>query len=455
MRFLLILLLGPALWCADATRILSGFDAIAERGLREMQIPGVAVGVLQDGKVLFAKGYGYRDLKTKQPVTPKTLFAMGSVTKSFTAAVVATVIDEGKLAWDKPVREYLPWFRLYDPAATELITVRDMLTHRSGLPRHDFIRFSTHLPRQELVRRLRYLEPNRTFRDVYQYNNLMYVTAGYLAGAMAGSTWEDLVRERLFAPVGMTRSNTSTLDSQKSDDFARPHENGREAEFYVYQKFGVGPNGAVNSCVEDMLKYLEMWLDSGMANGRRIISKVQMAELGKPVTVVNATSSYAPGWRVGSYRGHFQISHGGAITGFRAHAVLLPEKKAAIVAMINSEESLAEVLADTLADRVLELAPEDHLGKALERTRSNRSARAPAPSKWPAAYAGAYEHPAYGRIRVEMDGGELKARFDALSMGLGGARFLLDEKGQVREMHLPLEPAVKPFVFVRVAPSTP
>src|SRR5262249_34108864 len=145
------------------------FDAFVARGLTDSNVPGAAVGVIQDGKIILAKGYGVRDRRANQPVTPKTLFALGSVTKSFTAAVVASAIDEGKLAWDRPVREYLPWFRMYDPVATELITVRDMLTHRSGLPRHDFIRFSTHLSREELVRRIRYLEPSRTFRDIYQY----------------------------------------------------------------------------------------------------------------------------------------------------------------------------------------------------------------------------------------------------------------------------------------------
>src|SRR5258708_15103820 len=156
-------------------------DSSVDRAMRELHVPGVAIGIIQDGKVILAKGYGVRELGQSATVTPDTIFAVGSMTKSFTAVTVAAMVDEGKLNWDRPVREYLPWFRMYDPVATELITPRDLLTHRSGLPGHNFIRFSTPLDRAELTRRLRYLEPNRTFRDVYQYNNLMYVTTGLLA----------------------------------------------------------------------------------------------------------------------------------------------------------------------------------------------------------------------------------------------------------------------------------
>src|SRR5260370_39188649 len=161
---------------------------------------------------------------------------------------------------------------MYDPVATELMTPRDLLPHRSGLPRHDFIRFSTPLTRAELVRRLRYLEPNRTFRDVYQYNNLMYMTAGFLAGEMAGKAWEDLVIERIFTPLGMSNSTVSVVETQKQSDFARPHLLEHSAvnatEFYDYQRFGVGPNGAVNSTVNDFLKYLQFHLDEGKAAGK-------------------------------------------------------------------------------------------------------------------------------------------------------------------------------------------
>lgn len=451
-----LLAAGPS-WQAE-------FDATLAKAMAQQNVPGLSVGVIQNGQVVMAKGYGVRDLTARKPVTDKTLFGVGSVSKSFTAAVVAAVIADGKLDWDKPVREYLPWFRMHDPIATEFITVRDMLTHRSGLPRHDFIRFSTYLSREELVRRLRYMEPNKTFRDVYQYNNLMFVTAGYLAGAMAGSTWEDLVRERIFVPVGMTRSNTSTRDSMQADDFAKPHARGKEQEFYYYQQFGVGPNGAVNSTAEDMLKYLQMWLDRGKANGKQVLPEEQVAEVFKPVTVVNAVASYSPGWQVGTHRGHRSISHGGAITGFRAHMILLPEERAGVVAMINDESGLAGDAAHLAADYLLGLKPRDILRRS-EGSGGRRTPPQPVagtqPSKPLADYAGAYRHPAYGTVRVDAADGGLSVKFDATTLRLkhfhydtfqtsmGPVRFVLNEKGQAREMHLPLEPAVKPFVFLK------
>lgn len=464
MRLLFAVLVYAAVSAAaDAPRPFDGFDGIAEKALQRQNVPGAAVGVIQDGKVIFAKGYGYRDLKSKAPVTSKTIFATGSVTKSFTAAVLATLVDQGKLDWDKPVREYLPWFRMYDPVATELVTVRDMLSHRTGLPRHDFIRFSTYLNREDLVRRVRYLEPNRTFREAYQYNNLMYITAGYLAGVLGGSTWEDLVADRIFQPLAMNRSNTSTVDTQRMDDFAKPYlpsDGGpREVPFYVYQKFGAGPNGAVNSCIEDLLKYLQMYIE----DGKPVMSRTQAQELFKPVSVSSPVNSYALGWQTGFYRGVRRIEHGGAITGFRAHIVILPEQRVGIAALINSETNLATELVEMLSDRMLNLPP-------LERRRNapGNSARRsePRPGTRPSRpleeYAGTYEHPAFGAVRVEWQGDMLQVKFDAMTLRMKHfhydtfeltdrtlAQFHLDERGQVHELHLPLEPAVKPLVFLK------
>ncbi len=448
----------------DTARLLDGFDAWAENALQRHRVPAAAVGLIQDGKVLLAKGYGYRDLQTKAPATSKTLFATGSVTKSFTAAALATLVDEGKLSWDRPVREYLPWFRLHDPIATELATVRDMLSHRTGLPRHDFIRYSTYLSREELVRRVRYLEPNRTFRDVYQYNNLMYITAGYLGGVLAGTTWEDLIASRIFKPLGMTRSNTSTLDTQKSDDFAKPHlpspEGPTEVPFYVYQKFGAGPNGAVNSSVEDLLKYLQMYLDEG----RPVLSRAQAQELLKPVSVSSPVNGYALGWQAGAYRGAWRFEHAGAITGFRAHAILLPDQRTGIVALINSETNLATELAEALSDRVLGLATIERkpLPAAPPPPRPERRTGTK-PSRPMEEYAGVYSHPAFGEVRVEWNTSHLRVRFDATDLWLKHfhydmfetrdrmlVQFHLDSGGQVRQMHLPLEPAVSPLVFAKV-----
>jgi len=468
----------------DSKTVLDGFDSEVENTMNKLHVPGAAVGVIEGDKIILAKGYGIRELGKSDHVTPDTMFAVGSLTKSFTAAVMAILVDQGKLEWDKPVRNYLPDFQLYDPIATQLVTPRDLLTHRSGLPRHDFIRVSTYLSREELLLRLRYLEPNLTFREGFQYNNLMYVAAGYMAGRVAGTTWEDLVKQTLFVPLGMTSSNTSVTDSQQSGNFARPHllEHGnvKTTEFYNYQQFGIGPNGAVNSTINDFLKYLQMHLDQGTVRGKHIISARELTELHRPAELAYGNTNYALGWFVQSYHGHLILQHGGAITGFTSQVILIPDAHVGIVVFNNLESSLPHILAYSLADRFLGLETHDYLAEAESKDKadteteeqerkkldSGRIANAP-PTLNLSAYAGDYFHPAYGTIHVVQDGQELRVKFDALELQLKHynfdwfqiesdyvdskrlAQFHIDEHGEATQLLLPLEPTVKPFVFTR------
>ena len=209
---------------AAAKEPLAGFDSFVNQAIHAWEVPGLAIAVVKNGQVVLAQGYGFRDVDKKLPVTPKTLFAIGSCTKAFTTFVMGTLVDEGKLDWDKPVRTYIPELRLHDRVASELITPRDLVTHRSGLPRHDLVWYNATLSRKEIVDRLPYLEPTETFRSKFQYNNIMYMTAGYLVERLTGQSWEDAVRARIFTPLGMTGSNFSVKDSQKAADFARPYD---------------------------------------------------------------------------------------------------------------------------------------------------------------------------------------------------------------------------------------
>src|SRR5689334_19998024 len=319
-------------------------DALVNRAMHDLHVPGVAVGILSDGKVILAKGYGVRRAGTELPVTSDTLFATGSITKSFTSLLVSLLTDEKKLDLDRPARDYLPSLELYDPVATELISLRDMLSHRSGLPRYDTMRFFVHFPREELVKRLRYLPPSHSFRDVYQYNNLMYTTAGYIASVIGGSTWEQLVSERIFKPLGMTSSTVTVGEMQQRPDFASPHvlklDSPEPVAFYDYQRFGVGPNGAVNSSINDMLKYLTFYLESGTAAGKRLVSDEAFRQLWKPVTVVNDRTTYALGWQIGTVADMKLVTHAGAITGFTGYMALIPEKKIGVVVLNNLGSNL-------------------------------------------------------------------------------------------------------------------
>ena len=186
---------------------LEGLDDLAAQAMKEWKVPGVALAVVQDGKVIYAKGYGYRDLENKLPVTTATLFPIGSITKSFTALTFGILKNEGKVDWDQPVRTYLPEFQMYDPVSSEQATPRDLFSHRTGLPRHDLVWYSSDFSREDLVSRLRYLMPNKGFRSAYQYNNLTVMTMGYLEGKLSGLGWEAAIREKIFAPLGMSHSD--------------------------------------------------------------------------------------------------------------------------------------------------------------------------------------------------------------------------------------------------------
>ncbi len=261
---------------------LDGWDHFVEQAMADWKVPGLALAVVRDGKVIQMKGYGFRDREKKLPVTPRTLFAIGSITKSFTVTGLGMLVDEGKLQWDEPVRAYLPDFRLNDPVATEQMTAMDLVTHRSGLPRHDGVWYGSSRSRSELFARLRYLDLSRPFRSDWQYNNLMFMAAGHLAERVADRSWEDFTRDRILAPLAMKRTNFSVEDSQHDDDFSRPYREVdgkvRAVPFYRFST-GVGPAGSINSCVEEMVPYLQFHMNRGLHETRRLLSEANATRM--------------------------------------------------------------------------------------------------------------------------------------------------------------------------------
>ena len=470
--------MGHAQQKPDPAQALAGIDQDVANAMRELHVPGAAVGVLVHSKVVLAKGYGIREATKTAPVGTDTEFAIGSMTKSFTALIAAQLVDEGKLEWERPVVSYVPSLQFYDPTATQLTTMRDLLSHRTGMAPHDFLRISTYLTRDQLVERIRYLEPNLTFRQDYEYNNLGYVLAGYVEGKVAGASWEDLVRQRIFTPLNMTRSNVSAVELQASGDFAFPHDmvngNPQPTAFYDYQKFGVGPNGAVNASVSDMLKYLAFQLSDGTVDGKRVVSSAQLQHLHTPSVLVAGDTRYGFGWIVESYHGHTVLQHGGSVHGFTSHMLLLPDDGIAIVVLNNVASSLPRTISSSLRDRLLGLTPDDYLGKTLAQLKQDKQndlqrritfdAKASGHPSLPlAAYAGTYFHPAYGDIHVTVQGNRLIVHFDAYELQLRQyqhdtfawdenlAQFQFDSSGNVTQLLLPLEPSVKPFKFLRTS----
>ncbi|HEX4947963.1 MAG TPA: serine hydrolase domain-containing protein, partial [Blastocatellia bacterium] len=305
---------------------LSGFDGVVEQVMKDWKVPGIAVAIVKDGKVVYAQGYGYRDVKRQLKVTPDTLFAIGSCSKAFTAAALGLLVDEKKLQWDETVRTHLPGLRLYDDYTTARIRARDLVSHQSGLPRHDLVWYGSPLPRQELFDRLRFLEPSAPLHAKYQYNNLMFMTAGILVEQLAGMSWESFIQQRFFTPLGMKTSNTSVKTSQQAADYSLPYgeEKGEVKEIPFRNIDEIGPAGSINSSVNEMTNWLSLQMNNGKFGDKQIISERSLLETQTPQIVSGGDLkydesfyvSYAMGWGVYVYRGHHILRHGGGIDGF-------------------------------------------------------------------------------------------------------------------------------------------
>ena len=497
------LLLAPAV-TANAQRQaapseLRGLDQFVAGVMTEWKLPGLAIAIVRDTQVIWSKGYGYRNLEQQLPVTPRTLFAIGSVTKSFTASVLGMLADSGRLDWDKPVREYLPDFRLHEQVATEHMTARDLVTHRSGLPRHDALWYATGYSRQQLYDRMRYLEPNKEFRSTWQYQNLMFMTAGYLAGQLAGTSWEEVVRRRLFTPLGMTRSNFSVTESQKTDDYALPYALARDSVKRIpFRNIdAIGPAGSINSSVEEMIRYVQFHASRGSYAGRQLLSQNFAQQIQTPQMVMPGTpqfdemgfSTYGMGLVLSSYRGEILAQHGGGIDGFISLLSFLPRKKIGVIVLTNLSgvNPVPQIVTYQVLDRLLRLAPVDWNGRIREQQQKAKasadSARAKRyanrkegtqPSHPLADYAGRYTHPAYGDARAALDGDHLTLSFSGLTAPLAHfhydvfelpddplnplqgqkVSFATDANGLVSELRIPLEPSVSDIRFSRAADPT-
>ncbi len=480
---------------------LDGLDQFVASALESWNVPGLSLAVVKDGRVVLTKGYGLRNVEKNLPVTSDTLFAIGSSTKAFTTLAMGVLVDDGKLSWDEPVTTYLPRFGLKDTFAGQRMTPRDLVTHRSGLPRHDSVWYNATLSRRELVDRLPYLEPNAGIREKFQYQNLMFLTAGYLVGEVAGTSWENVVRTRIFQPLGMASSNFSVADSQKARDFASPYALEKKTRVAIPFRdiTTIGPAGSINSNATDMAKWLLLHLGDGRVGGTQVVSARQLAEMHRAQMVIQAfpglfddkeiqQPTYGLGWFVESYRGHKHVHHGGAIDGFQALVSFFPDDGIGIVALTNLDGNpLPTIVEHEVADRLLGLEKIDWNGRYLKRRAvadkaSDRAAegaeedrrKGTSPAHPIDEYAGEYEHPAYGPISITRAGNALAVRFHDIPMRLGhwhyetfrgevedkagsGEKlffeFHTDVHGEVDSLSVPLEPSVSPIAFRKRPPS--
>ncbi len=475
--------------------VFEGFADFVDAQRQAWKAPGCAVAIVKDGQVVLAQGFGLRDVARGAPVTPDTLFAIGSCTKAFTCAALGILADEGKLDWDKPVRDYAPTFRMFDPFASERMTARDLVTHRSGLPRHDAMWYGARFTRREIFDRLRHLEPNKDFRAAWQYNNLMYLAAGVLIEEITGSPWEAFIRQRLLDPLGMARSNLSVTASQADNDFARPYHKKSGSDTVEEIPFrnidAIGPAGSINSSAADMAQWLKLNLNKGRHGETQVVSEAYLKQAHAPHMAVNAApdddpefgqGAYGLGWMVTSYRGQVMVQHGGGIDGFLSLTTLLPRQGAGVVVLSNlSSGALCAAVTNRAADALLGLAPIDWAERYLKREAGLKEAadkgkqsagagRKPdtRPSHPLEDYAGDYEHPGYGRAAVTVQDGQLRLSYYSLDLPLTHchydvfegeyeplemklkAVFTADQDGSIASLSLPLEPLVKPIVFARL-----
>jgi CubicO group peptidase (beta-lactamase class C family) len=484
-------------------KALAGFDADVEKAMKGLLVPGMAVGVVRAGKVVFMKGYGLANVAGQRPVTPQTMFAIGSATKAFTTLAMGKLVEDGKMEWDQPAVTYLPGLDLYDEYASAHLTPRDMVTHRSGLPRHDLAWYNNAtLTGASLFARLDEFKPSRELRQTFQYNNIMYVTAGYLVSKVVGKTWEQSIRELVLDPLGMRNTNFDVNDSQKVPDHALPYGevNDTLRKLAFRNITNVGPAGSINSNVVDMLKWATLHAGDGTVEGKRLIAKALLDEMHSPQMVIGGmpsepmigAASYGLGWFIDSYRGHYRVHHGGNIDGFSALVTLFPHDRTGIVVLTNKNGTpLPELTVRHLADRLFELKPRDWYSEAIarratalrqareseQRARAERVANTK-PAHTLADYAGDYEHAGYGTLSiVQQQQGQNGARrlamrfngietplehwhydvFNGLENPLDGTfrnfkiQFITGLDGQVNGVRASMDANVDPIVFDRAA----
>jgi CubicO group peptidase (beta-lactamase class C family) len=412
------------------------------RAIRDWEIPGVAVAIVKDDSVVLARGFGVRRLGTRDSVDANTLFGVASNTKAMAAASLAILVDEGKLGWDDRVIDHLPWFRLADPYATREMRIRDLLSHRSGLPAYggDINMWASTHSREEDVRRIRHLEPESSFRSEYAYQNSMFVAAGEIVEAVTGKSWDEFVAERIFRPLGMTRTTTEFDSLGRGANAATGHlrlADGRTIPIAVRDVENIGAAAAVNSSARDMAQWLRLQLGGGTYGGARVFSgraahemwALQTGRRLAPDSLQPAPAAsfagYGLGWSLRDYRGRKMVQHGGWTDGMLSQTAMLPSERLGVVVLTNHHNrAIAGAVVQRVFDAWLGVRDTtDWSAYFLERTRrgERRAAEAEAklagerakgtrPSLPLERYAGRYRNAVYGDVVLAVEDGKLAIR---------------------------------------------
>jgi CubicO group peptidase (beta-lactamase class C family) len=430
---------------ADIASKLNGFDAYMEQVLKDWNTPGIGVGIVVNDKLVFAKGYGYRDYEKKLPFTPMTLCPIASNSKLFTAVAAGMLVEEGKLTWDKSVRESVPTIQFYNDQLNNNVTLRDMLSHRTGVTRHDLIWFKSPFTRKELFEKLKYLEPQAPMRETFLYNNLMYAGAGYIIELKSGKPWEQFVRERIFTPLDMNTTTFTISDMTQNPDHGVPYREKRDSfELhkipYYEDTEGVAPAGAIISNIDELSHWLIALMNDGKYNGKQVLPpNVLKATLQPAISLPNTLGEaqgfwellnpdYGMGRETAAYRGHLMTFHGGDLPGFHSQVSFLPNDKIGVIVLVISDHSapLYNIVSYNVYERLLGMDQtpwsQRRLQQRLAGKKAGTEARAKAgedrvpntkPSHALADYTGDYENPAYGVLKIGLNNDELQFGFHA------------------------------------------
>lgn len=478
-----------------------GLDTTFNRVLKEWRAAGFAVAVVEKGKIIYAKGFGYKDYETKAPVTVNTQFAIGSCTKAFTAAILGILKQNGKIDFDNPLHDYLPEIKFSDDNLTYHVTLRDMMTHRTGIPRYDFSWYLWPSENEDsLIKRIQYFKPTYPLRAQWQYNNWMYFLQGVVGEKITGASWHKNLQELILNPLGMTHTNSTKKDHESYGDNAVGYTVKRDSiieRMDFYNIAAMAPAGSINSTVMDMSKWISVWLNQGKYDGKEILPPSYIDQAKSSQMVIDGAlpqkeepgiyfSNYGYGWFLASYRGHYRAEHGGNIDGFSASVSFFPSDSIGIVVLVNQNaSSVPSVVRNILSDRVLKLPYKDWQTTLKSANEKAKKAEADAKKEMVAGekpethpshplrdYEGDYSNPGFGNISITLKKDSLFAhtpsqelylrhanydvfdlfgvdKKDGLDTTTAGPKvqFYLNEAGEIQGLRSQLEASQPPIKF--------
>lgn len=414
---------------------LKKFEKYIEETRETWNIPGIAIALVKDGQTIFAKGFGYANMDKKTMADENTIFGIASNSKAFTAASLAILVDQGKISWNDKVQKHLPWFQLYDPYVSANITIKDILSHRSGLKTFsgDLIWYASDHSREEIIRRARYLKPKYGFREQFGYSNILYLTAGQIVEAVTDTTWDNFIKHHFFEPLGMNRTGSSIRKFENQNNIAAPHNtvDGKNFAIPFVNWDNIAPAGAINSSVIEMAEWIKLQLGRGKYKETRIFSERTSYDMWNSVTPFYVSKqreeifpgmqfrNYGLGWNLETYRGEKIVSHSGGLDGMISRVALIPEENFGLVILTNNNNGLSSWLTYEIIDRFLNQSGKDWPKYAFETYYNHRPENTKkeeilrgTPDFELEKYVGTYGGKVYGNLNVSLENKQLKLKFE-------------------------------------------